>query len=254
MADADTRSELLFWLGIMRDHTMFQMNALASSEKQSITAAQFYHSFFQRMHRRAERGTDSPAMRNEIMQGLTGFIQFKTDLLRELMTCDLVMNMTPSFINHMINEAMEFETYLTRQTLASEPFEYTLLLTDQHRIWLIDAAGHAAFIAANLDANESLLIAEAQQFQDAFNKLAHKAVELLTILKRTALNDGALILLSEEASDWICKFIDFLQKVKNLRAACRAMATGMLSPLVLEHMMREERHYLNSIKQYSQQA
>ena len=254
MADSDMKAELLFWLGIMRDHAVFQMSALASTERQALAAAQFYQSFFQRMYRRIERGNDSPAMRNEIQQGLAGFIQFKTDLVKGLLTCDLAMNMTPSFIDHMINEAMEFETYLTRQMPLYEPLEYALMLIDQHRIWLSDAAGHAASIAAELDANEALLIGEAQQFQDVFNKLTQKAAELQPMLKRTGLNDGALMLLSEEATQWICKFIDYLQKIKDLRSCCKAMAMGTLIPLVPDHMMREERHYLHIIKQYSQKS
>jgi hypothetical protein len=251
MADAEAGSELMFWLGIMGDHTVFIQNAFVYTEKQAIMGAQFYQGLFQRMTERAESESLGQPMRSELTQGLSGFIDFLTDLIKGLLTGSLLMNMTPSFVSHMLDEALEFEKFLSTTPLLFEQAPRALYLAQGHGIWLADAAGHAAAIASNLDANEALLIGEANQYKEVFNLLAQKAVELEPMIKRTGASNGALALLSQQATDCMIRFLAYLQKIKELRAGCKAMAMGTLTPLVADHMAREAKHYLAIIRQGS---
>ena len=141
----------------------------------------------------------------------------------------------------MINEAMEFYKTIIRIQSNNQvnPFLENLNL---HKIWLPDAAGHAATIACGLDPTEKLLIKEAQAFEKHFNDLTLKAEELSKMLIRTGLNDGALKFLNEEVREKIELFIGYLDMIRNLKIECKVL--GTLKPLIPDHMIREEKHYL----------
>lgn len=245
--------ELRFWTAIMRDHGEFIFSSLSDNEQEAIRFALFYRETFSRLHEQVKESAvknDINALNsimNECMNMLLSFINFKKLLLRRVMECQLSTSLPPTFYNHMINEAMEFYKALTRIqcNFAVNPLLENLNL---HKIWLPDAAGHAATIACRLDPVEKLLIKEAQEFEECFNSLTLKSNELDKMLTRTCLNDGALKHLNEEVKKKIYEFICYLDKVRILRTECKAL--GVLNPLIPFHMIREENHYLEEIAIY----
>lgn len=248
--------EIRFWTGIMRDHGEFILNSLSYNEQETIQTAKFYKESFSRLHERSKEllGTnDTNAIRSfayECANLLSCFINFKRILLGKLLQCKLHSNLPPTSLNLMINEAMEFyKTLVNIQcNITVNPLCENLNL---HRIWLPDAAGHAAAIARNLDPAEKMLIKEAQEFEKCFNCLAIKSEELAKMLLRTCLNDGALRLLNEEALKKIEEFTCYLDKIRKLRIECKAL--GVLMPLTPDHMIREENYYLHKIASYEAQ-
>jgi hypothetical protein len=242
--------EIKFWTGIMRDHGEFILSSLSYNEQEAIHSAHFYREAFSRLHEQSMNLVSNDNINamnlilNESFKLLINFINFKKLLLRRLLECQLNTSLPPTFYNHMINEAMEF--YKTIINIKSNIHANPLLENlNLHKIWLPDAAGHAASIACDLDPIEQLLIKEAQEFEKCFNDLTIKAEELSKMLVRTGLNDGALKFLNEEATENIRKFICYLEKVKNLRLECKAL--GVLKPLIPDHMIREENYYLQKI-------
>jgi hypothetical protein len=243
--------ELRFWTAIMRDHGEFMLISLSSREQEAVRTAYYFRNSFAVLHEEVKRYMDKPDATevaniiNNSIALLTNFINFKRLILRRLLECKIEIGLPPTFVNHMINEAMEFyRTLGMMQTGVSlNPVKENIEL---HRIWLPDAAGHAASIAAELDPTEKMLINEAQEFEKCFNCLFIKAGELGKMLERTGLDDGALKYLNEQVEHKMQDFIRFLEKVYLLRAECKAM--GTLKPLTPNHMMREENHYLAELK------
>ncbi len=161
----DYKSELLFWAGIMRDHAMFQVNALAPKEQAYIQRAMYYRNFFQHMISELERVADyKPSMPNNLLQGLQCFIEFKRMIIQGLLTCQLQINLPPSLINHQINEAMEFQTLLMA---LQQCLNNSMNLAGYIKMWLADSIGHAAGIAAFLDPSEELLQEEVNHCYDS---------------------------------------------------------------------------------------
>ncbi len=241
--------DLNFWSGIMRDHAEFQLMNLSSRESQFAMTSQKFKNIFEQIYSETEKLIQNPNEQEiEIMRKvcpiLIEYINYKKLLLKKLLECDIELNLPPTFVNHMINEAMEF--YRTLNMLQSNvPIDKVSENILLHTIWLPDAAGHAASIASNLDPTEALLIKEAEEFKKTFNCLFIKASELEQMLPRVCINSHALEFLNEEVINEISKFICYLEKIKELREKCKAM--GTLNPLIPDHMMREEKYYLSKI-------
>ena len=238
------REIIYFWSSIMQDHADFFLTTLSYQETDFIKNAQYFKNEFNRIEKDA--GTDiSNEYIDYICNTLNNFIDFKRNAIKRLLLCNIELGLAPTFINHMINEAMEFYRDLqkikTKSTL--DPVKENILL---HMIWLPDAAGHAAAIAADLDPVEKSYIKEAQMFEKRFNDMFVKSFELGKMLERTNLKDGTLHFFNIEVEERINDFIAFLSRLKNLRIQCRIL--GTVKPLMLDHMIREERYYLANIR------
>lgn len=242
--------EIRFWTGIMRDHGEFILTSLSYNEQEAIRFADFFKIAFSRLHEQSKEllgMNDINLIINECMNLLLRFINFKKLLLGRLLKCQLNTSLPPTFYNHMINEAMQFYKAIIN-IQRNIPVNKLLEILNLHKIWLPDAAGHAASIASRLDPIEKLLISEARKFEKSFNSLTIKADELSKMLVRTGLNDGALKYINEEVKKEMAEFICYLDKIKELRLECKVM--GILKPLVPNHMIREENYYLLKIATY----
>ncbi len=238
-----------FWLCIMRDHTEFYLLSLSHRETESIRNVYCFQNTFIGLINEAETvATGYSAdmvcnLVNKVTPVLINFINFKKQTLWKLLKCCIELNLPPTFVNHMINEAMEF--YRELCSINSKPLSPTAENILFHKLWLPDAAGHAASIANFLDPVEFALIKEAEQFKMEFNNLFIKANELGIMLERTCLEDGSLYWFNKEVEKKIHEFICYLEKVKELRCKCRIL--GILKPLIPDHMIREEKYYLSNI-------
>jgi hypothetical protein len=242
--------EIRFWTGIMRDHGEFILSSLSYDEQEAIYTARFFKETFAGLHEQSKQLSNGDTnaielLASECTRALVSFIQFKRLLLAKLLQCQLGTSLPPTFYNHMINEAVDFcnTLFQIRSHTQMNPFLENLSL---HKTWLPDAAGHAATIACDLDPVEKPLINEAHEFEKCFLCLSTKADELEKMLLRACLNDGALMYLNEEAFVKISEFICYLDKIRRLRLECKAL--GVLKPLIPDHMIREENHYLKHLE------
>lgn len=244
---------IYFWSGIMRDHCEFFLISLSHRETEFINTAQFYKNAFINIQHKTKTLSEVQSQVevanfiNTVLPLLLNFINFKRLAVRKLLRCDIELNQTPSFINHMINEAMEFYRDLCSMN-STKPLDPTAQNIILHKIWLPDASGHAASICAQLDPTEASLIKEADNFKKAFDNLFIKSVELGQMLERACLNNGSLEWLNKEVEMKINEFICFLDKVRELRIYCKAL--GALKPLIPDHMIREEKYYLANIQNF----
>lgn len=247
MVILDPASELYFWTGIIRDHAEFMLTALSSREPQTITSAQYYKNIFISLRNEVKKLVETQAaavpalLINQCITALTNFISFQRFVERRQLECCIEINMTPSSINFMLNEADEFYQALCLIQV-QVPVNRVMENIHLHRIWLMDASGHAQAIGRNLDGVETGFIKRAEAFIMKFQELYLKAEMLGKALERACLTDGALEELNREAKVEINKFICLQEELLKLRKECRVL--GIITPLVLDHMIREEKYYL----------
>lgn len=245
----DIRKEIEFWTRIMRDHGEFQFYSLAASEQEALNTAQYFRNLFDRLHIES-RSNQLPIadLIAETKTAVTQFIDFKRYMLSRLMTCTIKLSMTPTFLNHMINEALEFlhALNLADNTIQSNNVMELLRL---HTIWLPDASGHASFVAAELDSVEREYIKEADKFTEKFDNLFKKAFSMYSMYERTRVLDGAIHHLNEQVKNALREFIVFLEAIEELNIECSILPSGTFSPLIANHMMREEGYYIYKISE-----
>lgn len=242
--------EIYFWSSIMRDHAEFQLMTLSSRETEAVQTAKQYKALFTGfMQEAAEmkgKAVNTSVLVHRVLPVLHNFIQFKRILLSRLLQCTIEINMSPTLINHMINEAFEFYRTLI-MVLSGESPNATAENLQLLKIWLPDAAGHASTVAAGLDGTEEELIRQANHFKEDFNHLFIKASELNLMLPRTNANGNTLEYMNEQVESKIQDFILYLSKIFLLRQQCKAL--GTLSPLMADHMRREENYFLRKLRQ-----
>ncbi len=235
-----------FWLQILGDHGRFIFNTLSPKETQVIQGAQYYTEAFDHLLEFARKATSENEVTTLNQQAYTltlEFRKFKLDILSRLILGQITMALTPTFINHMLNELEEYLRILSELVLNKPVPLYDALHHDL--LWLPDAAGHAAAIAADLDAVEKRLIQKSQQFEVHFQQLFIKSIELAGYL-RTQLSDfPALRRFHMEVDLELRVFTVFLKELEEMELTAEVL--DRISPLMPDHMMREECYYLNKL-------
>ena len=241
--------ECNFWSQIMQDHSEFIFNALSPKEAKLIKTAHHFYQEWMKVYEQSELlmhtydEDKNKALIDKAIQLLRDMIEFKTMVLNKIIECKISFNLHPSLISHMINEAHEFYRHLYNAiSNKSQTIEELFIL---HQTWLKDASGHASAIICNLDPNEFIYIKEGRKFQKGFDNLFIQSIEYKQILERTGEKQNMIIEFHEQIKQNIYEFIDYLEKIKTKRLECKLLS--ILEPLILDHMIREEKYYLKKM-------
>ncbi|HHU56029.1 MAG TPA: DUF2935 domain-containing protein [Acholeplasmataceae bacterium] len=238
------QNRVIFWTGLMRDHSIFIYNSLSVSEVETIQKADAFKELFTKLKLEANQSKNNKELVAKANTLIGKFITYKKSILQKLLNCKIGLAMTPTFINHMINEAYEFYYDLQKENREENKALDTLRL---HKIWLPDSAGHAKFIASQLDGIESRYDYAALEFMQSFDQLFNKAFEMYIMFERTSIQNGSLNKFNNDVKMVLQDFIGFLNDVETNRKECALLATGTFEPLILDHMIREANYYLNNI-------
>jgi hypothetical protein len=103
--------KIYFWSGIMKDHSDFILTNLSSKEIELIKNAKYFKDEFSEIHTSSKENTTEEFI-NKVTSLLSSFIDFKIYILQRLLTSNIEFNLPPTFVNHMINEAIAFYTEL----------------------------------------------------------------------------------------------------------------------------------------------
>ncbi|SDI17991.1 DUF2935 domain-containing protein [Alteribacillus bidgolensis] len=238
------REEHLFWLQILGDHARFIHDTLAPSETDYIAAAQGYADLFDQLLERVRNGGNSLEELTVRAEQAAKDIRFlKLQIIRTQLTGRIKIELTPTFINHMVNEVEEYLrilAFLIRKEVP--PVCHPL---HHHLIWLIDAAGHAGAITDSLDKVETALKERSKMFEKDFDHFYLKAVEMAGYLRSNVDNFPALQRMNHQVSLELHIFSCFLNELEEM-GLTREML-GTLTPLMADHMAREECYYLMKV-------
>ncbi len=232
-----------FWLQILGDHSRFIYNALSPKEvKDAQTAAQYISHFDQLLSisRMNDAQARLPELNKQALEATLSLRAYKLDLLDRILLGQVSIGLTPTFINHMVNELDEYKKIVT-ELLEGKPVpRYSSLHHDL--LWLPDAAGHAAVIAMDVDAVEKRFIKRSKKFEQHFNEFYLKAIELTGYLRTMRTQYPALAKFHADVNMEMTIFMSFLKEVEELELSEELLSR--LNPLVPDHMFREECYYL----------
>lgn len=239
-----------FWLQILGDHSRFIFNSLSPAEKADVHKAREFIELFDQLLCQA-REVNCFAQLTELTDYAFEYAKnlrcFKLDLLRRHLVDKIVISLSPTFLNHMVNELEEYlrilECLLAKQP---PPIEHPV---HHHLLWVSDAIGHAATLSCGVDMVETDLKETSECFARDFKELYLKAVELKGYLRTGEEEFPALTRYNFQVEKEILQFNNFLCKLLHLVGTKEALS--ILMPLTPDHMLREECYFLTKLAQVS---
>ncbi len=239
-----------FWLQVLGDHARFIKDSLAPEEHVEIQRAHYFIQAFDRMLERAREPLSGPALTGlaqEARYYSQQLREFKLHILRRHLARQIKIGLSPTFINHMLNELEEYLRILDSLITGDEPPAFHPV--HHHLLWLLDAAGHAATITSELDPVEKRWKEESQKFASNFENFYLKAVEMAGYLRTKLDCFPALSRFNSQVQLEIRLFQTFLQELEEMELDDEVL--GTLSPLMADHMFREECYYLHKLAESS---
>lgn len=237
-----------FWLQIMGEHCRFIFSSLSPKEKAEVNQAHYFVGAFDELlsqARQAESGGDLIDLTRQVFHEVDNLRQYKLHLIRRHLVDGIELNLTPTFVSHMVNELDEY--FFIMRVFLEERKIPLCPPTHHHLLWLLDAVGHSGFIHCSLDDVEFELKKKTKDFEERFRELYLKAEEYQGFL-RTGLTDfPALDRLNSQVNQEMQEFMKFLQELIQLRLNLDVL--GTISPLIPDHMYREECYYLLKLAQ-----
>lgn len=235
-------TEHRFWLQIMGDHARFIFFSLAPNEIEYLQRAQDFIISFDQLYDQVKKELtlqDLGTINHQAYQLTNQFREFKLLLLSLTLNSDIKIHLPSSFFNDMLNELEEYLFII--QSISNDrwamfhPIHY-------HLLWLTDAVGHAASVAANLDMVEKDLIDKSHSYEMQFTDLMFKATMMSGYLRTQLETFPSLSRLNGQAETAIYSFKEFLEHLRDMRIDGKVL--GTLFPLMADHMAREECYYL----------
>lgn len=180
---------------------------------------------------------DSVRRINQGISGvLNGLINFKTQLLNDVLSCNVFTVNYPLLIEHILREARLYRDYLNDiengQDIDNKDPRETELFWDQIMM------EHALFIRGLRDPTENQLIDTSDNFANEYAVLLERA--------RNA-TDQTLASVTDETLRETMRFKDFKQAGTEGIAACKIRS--IILPLLADHVLREANHYIRLLRQ-----
>ncbi|TWE08526.1 DUF2935 family protein [Neobacillus bataviensis] len=233
------RFEHRFWLQILGDHSRFIYEALAPVQDAEIKMASNFISIFDTLLERA-KSDNLGSLTIEAKAEVMNLREFKLELIRKHLIGKVRIHLSPTFLNHMVNELEEYVRILNHLKAGQVPPIYHEL--HHHLLWLLDAAGHSEAITSNLDGVEKKLREKSNLYKKNFEDFYMKAVELTGYLRSSLTSFPALTKMNKDTQLEIKLFQNFLTELEELELSKQAL--GTFAPLMADHMFREECYYL----------
>lgn len=239
MTSQDELYEHRFWLEILSDHLTFIQLKLAVTETELHEDVQ---GLLYQITSDLDDAKEGSVDLEDIKELVADIRLFKEDLLRRQILGKVDLSLPPTFINHMLNELQAYQRIL--DTLPEIVVEHPL---SYHRLWLKDAEGHADSIITELDAVEMPKRKQLKKLKKKFAALYAKADEFTGYLRATNEQFPALLKLTLDAETHIRVFMVMLKEVREMVSSKELLGTFL--PLMADHMLREERYYLDKLAQ-----
>lgn len=238
-----------FWLQILGDHSRFILNALSPKETTFIQQAERFIALFDELLEKVRLSHPEENLSILNQQAYAAAVQirqFKLKIIERHITGKIDISLSPTFINHMLNELDEYIHILKALIKGNVPDVKDIHL---HLLWLLDGSGHAAGLAGDLDMAQKELINKSKGFEKNFNDMYLRAIEFHGYMRTGIYEFPALEKLNYDANNVMTCFKEFLKELGD--AILRKEVLGTLSPLMPDHMFREECYYLTKLSMVS---
>jgi hypothetical protein len=239
-----------FWLQILGDHARFIFHSLSPKEMEEVRLANHFIQVFDQLlaHSRQSLSDRELAILNQQSYKHGQDIRsFKLNLIRRHLEGKVQIQLTPVFLNHMVNEVEEYLRILS--FLVSGDIPPIIHPVHHHLLWLLDGSGHAAVIIQNLDRVETKIIDKSEMYAKKFEQFYIKAIEVAGFMRSNLEYFPALSRFNHQIELEMKCFKEFLRELEELELTDQLL--GTLSPLMADHMAREECYYLIKLAQSS---
>lgn len=242
--------EQRFWLQILGDHARFIYHALSPDEELEIKRSrQLMEQFDESLNlSRQSLPLDELMKLNQLtVKYATRIRAFTLHLLRRHLVEEIRIGLSPSFLNHMVNETDEclrLFHHLTQQKVPP-----SMHAIHHHLLWLSDAYAHAAILNSQLDFSEKPTREQSEGFQRKFEGFYLKSVELAGYLRAHIEEFPALRKFNHDVELEMRLFMTFLQELEEMEISDEVL--GTLTALIPDHMSREECYYLTKLSEVS---
>ncbi|ACL69285.1 DUF2935 domain-containing protein [Halothermothrix orenii] len=246
------RINLIFWLRIFKEHALFIKKGLTYDEDELIARAHDFYNLFDKLQNRARRIMGTPPGHNselieESINAVGELLEFKKTLLRLIVQCESTFNLYPLLITHTVREADEFLEIVSEYQGQKKQISLPRDLLGDVTFWLRGMKEHTAFLHHLIDPSERILLDKLRDYNQRFNYLFVRALDLESMLKSEPDNFPAV-------SNFILELIlnlkdlnQFQDRVKTLLADCKLLS--ITGPLFANHLIRETEYFENLINQ-----
>ncbi|WP_175614491.1 DUF2935 domain-containing protein [Piscibacillus halophilus] len=238
-----------FWLQVLGDHSRFIRDSLYPSEEKDVRiASQFVEHFDHLLEQSRNLSSNNViAFTKQAEEAAEQMREFKFSIIRRQLNGEIGIHLSPTFINHMVNELEEYLLVISYLKEGEAPPIFHEL--HHHLVWLADAAGHAGAINDELDKVEQRLKEKSEKFAKHFDDFYIKAVELTGYLRANISSFPALNRFNDDVEVEIKLFQTFLHEVEEMELSDTVLST--FSALMADHMYREECYYLMKLAESS---
>lgn len=158
-------------------------------------------------------------------------IQFKNDLLSNVLACKLYTTNYPLLISHIMNEAKMYYSLLSK--VENRNLFMQKEIYEQELFWNNIMKEHAEFIRGLLDPSEEELIFTADKYAQEYNN----------IIKNYSNNPNYL---TNASLDETIKFRNF--KLAGEEGILNCKVKGIIIPLLADHVLREANHFIRILE------
>lgn len=167
------------------------------------------------------------SLNKQTLLALENFINFKNDILNQVLTCKIYTTNYPLLISHMIDEAKMYHHLLTK--LETKEFNTINDIYNQELFWNDIMKEHAEFIRGLLDPSEKDLILTADRYANEYDLL----------IKNYRNNKNYL---TEASVRETTNFQEF--KMVGEEGILNCKIKSIINPLLADHVLREANHFL----------
>jgi len=172
---------------------------------------------------------------------LSEFINFKTRVLNDMLTCRMFTVNYPLLIDHILREAKLYRL-LVQRLEGKEDIDIEQEAMEQEAFWNRIMAEHSLFIRGLLDPTENDLIIAANNFGNEFNELYResKAAMDRTMSMSKVTRD------SLKAAIEVSKFNE-----QGTQGLLNCKIKSIIIPLLGDHVLRESNHFIRLLRKYA---
>ncbi|GAA0454259.1 DUF2935 domain-containing protein [Alkalibacillus silvisoli] len=241
--------EHLFWLQVLGDHAIFIRDSLSPTEEEDIQIAEQLIERFNELIDRSRRLREGQVIpfTHEAAEATERMQSYKLSIITRQLVGDISIHLSPTFLNHMVNELQEYQHVMKYLSEGQSPPIFHEL--HHHLVWLLDASGHAGAINDELDAVENRLKEKSDDFKKHFDQFYIKAVELTGYLRTNVESFPALDRFNSDVEVELNLFRTFLSEIEEMELSKTVLST--FSELMADHMYREECYYLMKLAESS---
>ena len=180
-------------------------------------------------------------MLNQRAIGLIGrLIQFKSNILADVLSCRMFTNNYPLLIDHIMREARLYLLFIQRLQ-NREQINVRREALEQEVFWNRIMAEHSKFIRGLLDPSEEALINTANNFGNEFDKLTKEAQQAMDQATPRSTVTSDSMKATRELRDF---------KAQGTQGILECKIKSIIIPLLGDHVLREANHYLRLLETF----